>query len=108
MSRTTLQLLDSDDFVDQKWNDDTILELLIQFLDQQAATDTTILDNLERFLKVSAGLMCEKCGGQMDTCCSSGNPRCEVCEGPCPGCSDGDGYGADTDDDDNDTNQIGD
>ncbi len=32
---------------------------------------------------------CETCGEEMDICCGTGQPRCPICEGPCPYCDDG-------------------
>jgi len=34
-------------------------------------------------------LYCD-CGNEMDTDCN-GEPRCDVCDAPCPCCSDGEG-----------------
>lgn len=33
---------------------------------------------------------CDICDNEMDTDCN-GNPRCEMCDGPCPCCDDGGG-----------------
>ena len=46
------------------------------------------------------------CGELLDQDCM-GNPRCPVCDGPCPCCSDGPGFGWD-DDSDDDTTEPGD
>jgi hypothetical protein len=72
-----------------------IADLLQRFLDEQLEKDTELKDKLVHFLEKEAGLVCERCGGQMDTCCSSGKPRCPDCDGPCPACNDGPGPGED-------------
>lgn len=77
-----------------------IADLLQRFLDEQLEKDTELKDKLILFLEKEAGLRCERCGDAMDTCCSSGSPRCPNCDGPCPGCSDGPGPGEDTEDED--------
>ena len=45
--------------------------------------------------------VCAICGEEMDQDCQ-GNPRCSMCDSPCPCCSDGPGPGFDDDDDDDD------
>ena len=86
-------------FDEQVWEDDTLLGMLIRFIEERQKKDTRIMDELSVFLKVAAGLLCPTCHNQMDTCCSTGNPRCDVCDGPCPGCNDGPGPGEDEDTD---------
>ena len=43
------------------------------------------------------GKYCDECGEELDTDCM-GSDRCPVCDGPCPCCSDGPGYGAEEED----------
>jgi hypothetical protein len=40
---------------------------------------------------------CDRCGGELDQDCF-GCPRCEECDGPCPGCYSGSGPGEELDD----------